>query len=118
MRTSPTPSSPSSVMTRTKVRLRHAVPMTALLTSTIFILHVPLLADFQTRLDFLGKYQPAQGWPVRQRRAATARRLDSNAPAGPSRSSHGVHAHGSAQATYFRYACQLDKCSAHYAGQI
>src|SRR5205823_4125429 len=37
MRTSPTPSTPSSVSTRTKVRLRHAVPITAILTSTIFI---------------------------------------------------------------------------------
>src|SRR5258707_14515212 len=102
MRTSPTPSNPSSVMTRTKVRLAHAVPMTAVLTSTIFILHVPLLADFQTRLEFLGKYQPAQELPVRQHRTETARRLDRNAQAGTRRSAHGAHAHGSAQATVFR----------------
>src|SRR6266702_6089538 len=37
MRTSPTPSSPSSVMTCTNVRFRQAVPSTWLLTSTIFI---------------------------------------------------------------------------------
>src|SRR5258708_40058713 len=115
MRTSPTPSNPSSVMTRTKVRLRHAVPMTAVLTSTIFILHVPLLADFQTRLDFLGKYQPAQDWPVRQRRAAPARRLASNAQAGPGRASPGAHAPASAHATDLRDACQPDSWSAHSA---
>src|SRR5712692_1425302 len=120
IRTSPTPSNPSSVITRTRVRLRQAVPMTALLTSTIFILHPPLFADFQTTPDYLGEHQPApaQEWPVRERRAGTARRLDSNAPAGPGRSSHGALAHGSARAIHFRYACQLDRCSAHYASQI
>src|SRR5450755_322717 len=43
MRTSPTPESPSSVRTRTKVRLRQGVPTTKVLTSLIFILYPPLL---------------------------------------------------------------------------
>src|SRR5260221_8824 len=29
-----------------------------------------------------------------------------------------LHPHGSEQVPFFGYACQLDKCSAHYAGQI
>src|SRR5258706_6658494 len=120
MRTSPTPSSPLSVMTRTKVRLRHAVPITALFTSTIFILHSPPPADTLATFDLLRAYWPAppREWPVRQHRAATARRLGSNAQAGPARSLHGAHALGSAQATYFRDACQLDTCSPHYAVQM
>src|SRR5579859_668054 len=47
MRTSPTPVSPSSVITCTKVRLRQAVPSTRLVTSTIFILHVLLFCYLQ-----------------------------------------------------------------------
>ncbi len=63
-----------------------------------------LLVDSQTTLDYLDENQPAQAqeWPVRERRAAIARRLDSNAQAGPSRSLHASLAHGSAQATDFR----------------
>src|SRR2546426_12758584 len=40
MRTSPRPSNPSSVRTRTKERFLHAVPITSILTSTIFMHHL------------------------------------------------------------------------------